>query len=382
MKYLPLVFLTSFFVVLFTTPSLIRVAFLKRLFDEPGEERKLHNRRIPTIGGIIIFAATLFSFSLWFPPVPVAQYKYIIATMLILFFVGVKDDIIGTAAVKKLMAHILVGLILVLMADMRITNMHGLFGINQLPIWASVFLSLFTYVVIVNSFNLIDGVDGLASGIGLIASLSYGIWFFLAGDPVMATLSFSLAGSLMAFLIFNFNPAKIFMGDSGSLTIGLIIAILTINLIEYDVQKISIELAKNMLEFDVTVIKHEHLKISRPIFAIAVLIYPLYDTLRIFIFRSIKGVSPFSADKKHIHHKLIKIGLNHRSTVLTLYSANILIILFSVFLKDLNPTYAFLTIGFSTLLIAQVPFFFKNNLDQPRKTMTPILTKMDVKSVS
>ena len=158
-----LVFFTAFFVVLYSTPALIKVAILKRLFDEPGG-RKIHKRIVPTIGGIIIFAATLFSFALWFTiegagdnvalaSKYVKEFKLIIATALVLFFVGVKDDIIGTAPIKKLVAHVIVGLMLVLIGDIRITGLHGIFEVYEIPYWASVFLSLFTYVVVVNGFN-------------------------------------------------------------------------------------------------------------------------------------------------------------------------------------------------------------------------------------
>lgn len=352
MAFLILVFATSFILVLLATPSLIKVAILKRLFDAPGDTRKLHTRMIPTIGGVIIFAGTLFSFSLWFPSErihdsiqlfhAINDYKYIVSTLLVMFFVGVKDDIIGTAPVKKLVAHVLVGMVLVLMADIRISSMHGIFGVEVLPYWASVFLSLFTYIVVVNAFNLIDGIDGLAAGVGLIASLSFGLWFALAGDPVMAALSFSLAGSLMAFLIFNFSPAKIFMGDSGSLTIGLIIAILAIRLIS----------------FDVSVIQNKFiLDISKPLFAMAVLVYPLIDTLRIFIYRAVRGASPFSADRNHLHHRLLDIGLSHKKAAIILYTVNVLIIVLAIFLNRMGVTIALLIVGGTAFTLAQIPFF-------------------------
>ncbi|MBC7862977.1 MAG: undecaprenyl/decaprenyl-phosphate alpha-N-acetylglucosaminyl 1-phosphate transferase, partial [Bacteroidia bacterium] len=308
-----LVFFTAFLVVLYCTPALIKVAILKRLFDEPGG-RKIHKRIIPTIGGIIIFAATLFSFSLWFS-LDVAdgtsaevlkyikEFKLIIATSLVLFFVGVKDDIIGTAPIKKLVAHVIVALILVLIGDVRITGLHGIFDITDIPYWASVFLSLFTYVVVVNGFNLIDGVDGLAAGVGLIAASAMGTWFIFANDYVLASLAFSLAGALLGFLVFNFSPAKIFMGDSGSLTIGLIICILTIKLIEYPPEKLH----------------GLFLYLSKPVFAIAAIIYPLVDTLRIFIIRASKGHSPFSADRNHLHHRIIDCGFGHSGTVILIY---------------------------------------------------------------
>ncbi len=352
MEFLILVFATSFLVVLLATPSLIKVAILKRLFDAPGDTRKLHTRMIPTIGGIIIFAGTLFSFSLWFPNQKihdaialfnaVKDYKFIVSTLLIMFFVGVKDDIIGTAPVKKLVAHVLVGMVLVLMADIRIESMHGILGIYVLEYWASIFLSLFTYIVVVNAFNLIDGIDGLAGGIGFIASSAFGTWFALAGDPAMAALAFALSGSLMAFLIFNFSPAKIFMGDSGSLTIGLIISILAIKLISFDVSAIENTFILNL---------------SKPLFAMAVLVYPLVDTLRIFIYRAIRGVSPFSADRNHIHHLLIDSGYSHKRSVITLYCVNILIIGITLTLVNINATYALFIVGGVALLLSQIPFF-------------------------
>jgi UDP-GlcNAc:undecaprenyl-phosphate GlcNAc-1-phosphate transferase len=352
MEFLILVFVTSFFVVLLATPSLIKVAILKRLFDAPGDTRKLHTRMIPTIGGIIIFAGTVFSFSLWFPsqkihdPIELFNamndYKFILSTLLVMFFVGVKDDIIGTAPVKKLVAHVLVGMVLVLMADIRISSLHGIFGIEVIPYWASVFLSLFTYIVVVNAFNLIDGVDGLAGGVGFIASSAFGAWFALAGDPVMAALAFALSGSLLAFLMFNFSPAKIFMGDSGSLTIGLIICILAIKLISYDVGSIHNQFILN---------------VSKPIFAMAVLVYPLVDTLRIFIYRAVRGVSPFSADRNHLHHRLIDIGCSHKGTVIIIYSVNILIIGLTLSLAYTNANYTLMIVAGTALALAQIPFF-------------------------
>ncbi|HEY0031490.1 MAG TPA: MraY family glycosyltransferase [Bacteroidia bacterium] len=364
MEFLILVFITSFFVVLLSTPSLIKVAILKRLFDAPGDTRKLHTRMVPTIGGIIIFAGTLFSYSLWFPDKQIheypqlaksiSDYKFIVSTLLVMFFVGVKDDIIGTAPVKKLVAHVLVGMVLVLMADIKIVSMHGLFGLEVLPLWTSVFLSLFTYIVVVNAFNLIDGVDGLAGGVGLIAATAFGCWFAMAGDPAMACLAFSLSGALFGFLFFNFSPAKIFMGDSGSLTIGLIVCILAIKVIDYDVSNI-----------ENTVVLH----VSKPIFAMAVLVYPLVDTLRIFIYRAVRGVSPFSADRNHLHHRLIDLGLSHKGTVLTVYFVNIFIITLTIGLSftNINANYILMIVAGASLTLAQIPFFIKKKKNRTVK---------------
>jgi len=353
-------FTTAFFVVLLATPSLIKVAKLKHLVDEPGEARKLHSRSIPTIGGIIIFAAILFSYALWFPSekkaypgwldsadaysVALEQFKYLISSLIILFFVGVKDDIIGTAPVKKLMAHIVVGFILVMMADIRITSMYGIFGVEAIPEWASVLLSVFVYIVIVNAFNLIDGVDGLASGVGLVCSLFFGFWFYGASNIPFALLAFVLGGALMGFLVFNFNPAKIFMGDSGSLIIGVIISVLAIAMIEQDTAKMPESFSA----------------LSRPLLAMSILVYPLIDTLRVFIVRAIKGNSPFSADKNHIHHRLIKIGLGHKKTVVLIYVFNVVVV-GTAYLSDmyLSVNYALIITVAVALFLIQLPFFIK-----------------------
>lgn len=376
MELLLITFLTAFGVVLLSTPALIRVAILKRLFDEPTEERKLHKRVVPTIGGIIIFAGTFLSFVLWFPSdslldidmsnstylknalalqttrFALNDFKYILATVLILFFVGAKDDIIGTAPLKRLTAHLLVALMIVLMADIRIKNMHNIFEVGIIPFWASIFLSVFTIIVVINAFNFIDGIDGLAAGIGFVAAASFGIWFYLAEDIVMSLLSFSLAGSLFAFLFFNFSPAHIFMGDSGSTTIGLMLAVLAIKAVETPHADISDSIIS---------------AINRPIFAMAVLSYPLVDMLRIFVYRTLKGVSPFEADRNHIHHLLLDAGMSHPAISLTLYTMNLLVVVLAVLLRNINATTSFVIIFSFALVIAQVPLFFHKRKSQKIK---------------
>lgn len=339
MTALILVFLTSFVVVLYSTPALIKVAVLKRLIDTPTEDRKIHKRSVPTIGGIIIYAGTLFAYTLWYNIddmiyydkilQSIKEFKLIIATSLILFFVGVKDDIIGTAAVKKLFAHIIVALILVLMGDIRITGLHGIFGVYDIPYWGSVFISIFTYVVVVNSFNLIDGVDGLAAGVGFLSCCAFGVWFIFAKEFPYAALAFSLAGALLGFLIFNFSPAKIFMGDSGSLVIGMFICVLAIKMIEYPIQQLD--------SFWVN--------ISKPVFAISTLAYPLLDTLRVFIIRAVKGQSPFAADRNHMHHKLLDCRFGHIKTVIIIYIFSVVTVGTSLTTYFFNaPTYGLITV--------------------------------------
>ena len=352
-------FVSSFAVVFLATPSLIKVAKLKHLVDEPKEKRKMHGWSIPTIGGIVIFGSILFSYSLWFPekyshiPHMLSNFKALIACLIILFFVGIKDDIIGTAPAKKLIAHFVVGFILVIMADIRIFEMQGIFGINEeLDLWQSYLLSFFVYIVIINAINLIDGLDGLAAGIGLIAAIAFGLIFYYAGNIPLSLLSYVLAGSLFGFLIFNFSPARIFMGDSGSLLIGVILCVLAINCISQDYS--------NSPEWLIV--------INKPVLAMSVLVYPLIDTIRVFSLRISRGKSPLLADKNHIHHHLSKLGLSHTYSVFILYFYTLIIIslqfLFQLYFKIEDPTLIFsLQLGSSMIIIAII-FFFKKNKTQ------------------
>lgn len=346
-------FITSFFIVLLATPSLIKVAKLKRLVDEPSEERKLHASSVPTIGGIIIFAGFIFAYALWFPSedrnyfydpyndllAAFDQFKYMISSLLILFFVGVKDDIIGTAPLYKLGGHMLVAFILVLMADVRIVSMHGLFGYELLPQWLSILLSIFTYIVVVNGFNLIDGVDGLAAGVGFLACAFFAVWFYMAGDIPLTLLASSLGGALLGFLIFNFHPARIFMGDSGSMLIGAIMSVLAIRMIEYDTGKLP-----DLIQ-----------KVSTPVLAMSILSYPLVDTLRVFMLRALKGHSPFTADNNHIHHGLLSLGLNHSKTAFMVYGSCIAIVLSNLLFTGMNTTWAFISMLVVASAIYQLP---------------------------
>lgn len=346
--HLVLAFITAFSVVLLATPSLIKVAKLKHIVDEPSEARKKHTMSIPTIGGIIIFSAFIFSTFLWLPVHEpsvmegMSQFMFLMASLILLFFVGVKDDIIGMSPMKKLIAHVMVGFILVVMGGIKITSFHGLLGMDiLLPDYASILLSIFIYIVIVNSINLIDGVDGLASGVGLISTLAFGFWFAFLGDIHWALISFSLSGALLGFLVFNFSPARIFMGDSGSLIIGAVICVLAIQLIESPTDKL---------------ITSGYQYVSTPVLAMSILAYPLLDTLRVFIIRALKGKSPLSADRNHLHHKLQDRKMGHRKTAIIIYLFSLIMILQAFFIQFENPNISFFISFGSAMLFALIIF--------------------------
>jgi UDP-N-acetylmuramyl pentapeptide phosphotransferase/UDP-N-acetylglucosamine-1-phosphate transferase len=367
-KEIILGFITAFFVVLLTTPSLIKVAKMKHLVDEPSESRKHHRRSVPTIGGIIIFAASIFAYALWFPwddmayfggpfqfSESVKEFKFLIAAAILIFFIGVKDDIIGVAPTKKLVGHIIVGFILVMMADIRITGMQGVFGVDEIPYYASVVLSVFTYIVVVNSFNLIDGSDGLAAGIGIITSVFFGLWFYYSYQYDLGLLAFVLAGALVAFLIFNFSPARIFMGDSGSLFIGAF----------------TFAMAIKCIETDGRILTAVHNSISAPVYAMSVLAYPLIDTIRVFSLRLAKGLSPFTADRNHIHHRLIDRGYSHAQTALILYVVSIIIPAICLLFDGVDPTITFLSMLVISFVIVHSIFLL------PRKKTVRLAAELE-----
>ena len=314
-------------------PSLIKVAKLKNLVDKPTEERKMHRWSIPTLGGVVIFGAIVFSYSLWFPkdydhiPGMLINFKFLLASLIVLFFIGVKDDIIGTAPLKKLIGHIIVGFILVVMADIRIESIHGVFGINEpLDLWQSYLLSIFVYIVVINAINLIDGLDGLAVLVSLISSLIFGVLFFSSGNIPLSLLAVVLSGTMLGFAVFNFSPARVFMGDAGSLSIGAIFCVLVINCINED-YALSSEWIKQL---------------NKPVLTMSIMAYPLMDTLRVFILRVFRGISPFKADKNHIHHYFERTGIGHAKTSLIIFVFCLFVVccqvVFQTQLNVVNPT--------------------------------------------
>jgi UDP-N-acetylmuramyl pentapeptide phosphotransferase/UDP-N-acetylglucosamine-1-phosphate transferase len=209
---------------------------------------------------------------------------------------------------KKLLAEITACLLLVLFADIRLTSFYGVFGVYELGFIYSVIFTLFTMIVIINAFNLIDGINGLSGSISTGVALFFGLWFMLVGRLEMAIIALSLAGAMLAFLRYNITPAKIFMGDTGSLMAGAVMSILAISFIEQH----------NLLT------DSPYAFASAPAVAFSLLILPLFDTLRVFILRVFNGKSPFKPDRNHIHHLLIDAGLTHSQAVSALLIFNVI----------------------------------------------------------
>ncbi|MEZ4906544.1 MAG: MraY family glycosyltransferase [Saprospiraceae bacterium] len=314
-----LAFLTSLLLTYRVIPSIINVAISKKLYDIP-DYRKAHTEIIPRLGGIGIFAGVLFSIILWCPFEYLGDLQYILSAFIIIFLIGAKDDLIPISPMKKLSVELFATGILVFFANIRITSFYGVLGIYQIPYIWSIIITKFVIIALINAFNLIDGVNGLAGTITVIFAFTFGYWFYKVDRMELAIVAFSTLGAVVAFLYYNFTPAKIFMGDTGSLLLGLVSAILAISFIEID---------------SMMVTSRFHINAS-PAFAIAVLIIPIFDTLRVMSVRVFKGKSPFYPDKGHIHHLLLDLGFSHLQTTFFLGIINIFVIYLVIKFQNLN----------------------------------------------
>lgn len=302
----------SLVIVIMAIPSIITIADKKHLYDVP-DERKSHTSVVPTLGGLAIFAGVIISTLLVNDFTRVREFQYIMAALLVLFFIGIKDDIMILSASTKFLGQIMSAGIVVVLGDVQLTDLHGFFGITnfELPDYLKIIISIFTIIVITNSMNLIDGINCLSGSMGVIACGAFGAWFYWYGDTHYAILSASIIGSLLGFLYFNRTPAKIFMGDTGSLILGLLISILAIKFIEAN---------KGAQPHSLKVMG------AAAAMAIAVLVVPLFDTLRVFAVRIAEKRSPFSPDRKHVHHRLLDLGLSHMEATGILVAINLVFI--------------------------------------------------------
>ncbi|MCM4167393.1 Undecaprenyl-phosphate alpha-N-acetylglucosaminyl 1-phosphate transferase [Arenibacter antarcticus] len=329
-----------------TYPVMILLVSKKRLMDTPVS-RSMHSSRTATMGGIIVFIAfsitlIIAALLLGLPKLQLMNILAIIGGTLLLMFIGVKDDLIGISPKKKIGIQIFAACIIVLLTDLRITHGYNIFGLEELPYLVSVLITIFIFILVINAFNLIDGLDGLAGTIGTITSLSFGFFYFINDQTTMILVSFALVGSLLGFLRFNLSrKRKIFMGDSGSMFVGFLLAYQAIAFINQYPQTISDQNVNHA-----------------PIMAIAILSFPLLDTLRVFIIRIYQKRSPFSADRNHIHHRLLDMKFSHKRASLILGLLNIVVILFALLISDLYINLQFYLLILVVPLIYASPWLF------------------------
>ena len=305
-------------------PYIIRMAKKKELIVKPNR-RTSHNGRIPNIGGINIFSSFIISYLIFSTEEINFQYRIILAGMYFVLLIGFFDDMIEIAPLKKLWGELFAGLLLIVIADVRLTHLHGFLGLGEISDWISYPLSFFVYLLVINGLNLVDGVDGLASGLGILICAFFGIYFQLINEISLSMMSYALIGALLIFFIYNVfgGKSKIFMGDSGSLVLGYIVYLFIVRFCEINA-------------YNTNEINPEYIMKSAPIVAICVLAIPLIDTLRVMITRMKKGMSPFTADKNHVHHLLLSIGLKHKEVTFILLFVNLLFIGLGLLLRNFN----------------------------------------------
>lgn len=352
----PLAFLSSFLLTYFSIPAIIRLSKAKRLYDLP-DQRKQHALRVSSLGGVAIFGGLLIAFVFYTAHLKNPALNSVLVSLFILFITGVKDDLYPLTPVKKITGQLIAVSIVVIQGNIRLTSFYGLAGLWEIPWMWSVLLSIFFFLLIINSFNFIDGINGLSSGIGLVVSLTYAYWFWYCGDSLFLILSLSIAGALIAFLRYNLFRAHIFMGDSGAMVLGFFAAMLTINFL-----KVNEQLPNEDMFF---------IHMAAMVFSFAVLIVPAVDTARVIFIRVVvKRRSPFRADRNHLHHALLNLGLEHWQATLSLTGANLLFVGLAIGLNPLlRAKYIFGILLILALALSQVPFLIKQR--QKREGVYP-----------
>ncbi len=315
--------LASIAVLMFTAlttavfiPSIVRIAKAKSLVSNPNG-RTSHSGSIPALGGVGIFAAVGTAALLFVNTSNCTHCRFYLAGLFVIFFVGLKDDIFPLTPYKKMLGQFIAATLLVVLGGSYITDLHGFLGVSSIPVYLSIPLSIFLVLAITNSINLIDGIDGLAAGVGIIASITFGLWFLFAGHVQLGLLSLALTGSFGAFLIYNISQGsnKIFLGDTGSLILGFSISYLAIHFME-------LNLLPSVYQIS-----------SAPAVVVGILIVPLFDTMRVAFVRISIGKSPFSPDKLHVHHRLLFLFMSHLRATTTILIVNVLFIALSLSLQ-------------------------------------------------
>lgn len=313
-------FILAFLVSWMTFPTIIRVAQVKQLMDEPGA-RSAHTVKTPTLGGIAIFFSLAVVITTIGGVLDTKLLMLLLGGLTVLFFLGLKDDLLVLAPRTKFLAQLLVAGVLIVFTDTRIVSFYGIFGITTLPYLVSVLFTLFVYILIINAYNLIDGVDGLAGSLALFACAAFAFLFWKTEDVSMTTIAVASIGSLVPFLRFNFSRRrKIFMGDTGSMIIGFLIAFFVVRFLS------QAHVFRTSLFYE-----------SAPILALTIVFFPLLDTLRIFFIRAvIHKKSPFIADRNHLHHGFIKLGYSHKQTTACIVVINAILFVFAVLFKNFD----------------------------------------------
>ena len=340
--YYIFIVILSFLITSFAIPSILHVARFRHLYDDLGHFRKEHDHGIPRLGGVAIFVGftiTSLMFCMTNKSLPI---NYLLTACIIIFAMGLKDDLSGVNSSSKFLIQLVVCAILVILGDIRLTSMYGVFGIYDLSYPLSVILSVFIIMLVVNAFNLIDGINGLAAMTCIVVHCTFAGLFVYIHEYELAAVSLAMVGAIIGFLRYNITPAKIFMGDTGSLLLGLISAVMAIKFMEVN-KVVSGKLPEIF---------------SVPALTFAILSGPVFDTVRVFVIRIASGVSPFTADRNHIHHRMLKLGFTHMQTTIILTLINIVSILTVILFHSYGNTILIVLITCTSIAFNWMITFF------------------------
>ena len=314
--FIVLAFVISVFVARLIIPRILIISLRKKLFDIP-DARKIHKRAIPRLGGVSFFPTILFSCCLVLAFRSLTGYNisdlqvsyvlpeclFLICGMTLLYLTGIADDLIGVRYRQKFVVQILCACFLPI-SGLWINDLYGLFGVHVISAWVGIPFTVLTIVFITNAVNLIDGIDGLASGLSSVALLVFGVLFIEKGLWMYSIIAFSTFGVLVPFFYYNVfgsveRARKIFMGDTGSLTLGYILSFLAVKYSQNNLVVTSYTEGAFVIAF-------------------STLIVPSFDVIRVVMLRIRNGKSPFEADKNHIHHKFLAMGFTPRKALITI----------------------------------------------------------------
>ena len=304
-------FVASLVVVIWSHPIVRKVAVRRNIMDNP-DARKLQKEAVPVMGGVVVFFGLVTGLCVMSIYTNTTELLPIFIAMSLMLCVGVMDDISGLSPWLRFAIEIAVVVMLLFMTNISLNSLQGLWGVYDLPVWLSAPLTIFAVVGIINALNLIDGVDGLSSGFCMLASLAFGVLFYMSGSVVMLSLCAVTFASLLPFFCHNVfgKSSKMFIGDGGSLMMGVMMSAYVVAVISFRGERIA-ALPEG---------------IGLVAFAMAVMAVPVFDTLRVMVMRILRGVSPFQPDKAHLHHLFIDLGFSHIGTTISVLLLNILVV--------------------------------------------------------
>lgn len=329
--------LVSCIVSMYSVRKVLFITTRNEIYDTPDETRKIKGAKIPSLGGIGIFTGFMVV-SAFYMYDGIANWRYVIASIVILFFTGIYDDLANMRPSKKLLAQLLSSGITMYFADVQSAALLQIIGLD-IPQWLYLGILTFGCAFFINAFNFIDGIDALACVLAIMYTTTLGFMFVGLHATAAACICFSLTGATAGLLYYNRSPAKIYMGDTGSMLLGFMIFVLSVLLL-----KLYTGAAIGQLHQFVPTYS------GAAIIVLALLTFPVFDALRVFVYRASKGKSPLVADRAHMHYYLIDAGFTHPQSVAIIAAINVLLLALAFAIKGwpIAPAFAALLLFAAT----------------------------------